>query len=108
MLYVVPLATSYFSYRFFTDSPNTKYVYGSTITSPFAAAFAFPLYVDSYTGYAFNWSDNDRAAGWLHWEFGDVAHFGGYVGFTLLFNAILFGLMIWMFNSRWRVSSSEQ
>lgn len=108
MLYVVPLATSYFSYRFFTDSPNTKYVYGSTITSPFAAAFAFPLYVDSYTGYAFNWSDNDRAAGWLHWEFGDVAHFAGYVGFTLLFNAILFGLMIWMFNSRWRVSSSEQ
>jgi len=103
VLYVVPLATSYFTYRFFEDSPNAKYVYASTITSPFAAAFAFPLYVDDYTGFAMKWED--RMGG--SYPLADVAHFGGYVGFTVLLNAVLFGLMIWMFNSRWRVSSSS-
>jgi hypothetical protein len=46
------------------------------------------------------------SSGFLKYRFEDLYHFGGYVGFTVLFNAVLLGLMIWMFNSRWRVSSA--
>jgi ABC-type transport system involved in multi-copper enzyme maturation permease subunit len=107
-LYLTPLATSYFANQYFAESPATPFVYASTITSPFAASFAFPLYVDDFHGMTIDWQPRSPdAIGFLRYPLIDMAHFAGYVGFTLALNAGLLGIMVWLFNSRWRVSSSD-
>ena len=109
LLYVAPLAASFFGNTYFPRTRGTDIVNKLTITSPFSAAFNVPIYMDDF-------SDNE--GGWQRAQSGepqvfgyplsDLEHFGGYVAFTLLFNCALFGMMIWMFNSRWRVSTSTQ
>ena len=107
LLYLTPLATSYFAHEYFPDAEGTPIVYASTVTSPFAASFAVPLFVDDHHGMTMNWSPKTSSeSGFLRYRFSDLIHFAGYVGFTVLLNSILLGLMVWMFNSRWRVSSS--
>ena len=108
LLYLTPLATSYFAYEYFPDAAGTPYLIGSTITSPFAASFGLPLYVDDFHNMTIDWQPRQRdELGFMRYAFADLAHFAGYVGFTILLNAVLMGLMVWMFNSRWRVSSSS-
>ena len=109
LMYVAPLAASFFGNEYFPQTRGAEIASAVTVTSPFAAAFELPIYVDDF--------DIDGAAGWERARSGeaslfgyplkDLRHFGGYVLFTLMLNAMLFGLMIWMFNSRWRVSSSQ-
>ncbi len=109
LMYVAPLAASFFGNEYFPQTRGAEIASAITVTSPFAAAFELPIYVDDF--------DIDGAAGWQRAKSGqsslfgyplkDLRHFGGYVLFTLTLNATLFGLMIWMFNSRWRVSSSQ-
>ena len=109
LLYLTPLATSYFAYEYFPDAEGTPIVYASTVTSPFAASFAMPLYVDdNYHEMTLrDWQPRTtNQPGFMRYPFKDLIHFAGYVGFTVLLNSILLGLMVWMFNSRWRVSSS--
>ena len=67
------------------------------MTSPFAAAFSVPLKKDPLNGSSMD-EDTFRLfpSSWTL--------FGGYLGTTLLLNAILSVLMIWLFNMRWRVS----
>ena len=59
------------------------------ITSPFSAAFALPLDVGT--------QDVPPRTGLL-------PLFYGHVAFTLLGNAVLLGIMMWLFKSRWRVA----
>ena len=109
LMYVAPLAAAFFGNEYFPQTRGAEIASAVTITSPFAAAFELPIYVDDF--------DIDGAAGWkpatrgesaiFGYPLKDLKHFGGYVLFTLTLNATLFGLMIWMFNSRWRVSSSQ-
>ena len=109
LMYVAPLAAAFFGNEYFPQTRGAEIASAITVTSPFAAAFELPIYVDDF--------DIDGAAGWKPASTGetqifgyplkDLRHFGGYVAFTLTLNATLFGLMIWMFNSRWRVSSSQ-
>ncbi len=109
LLYVAPLAAAFFGNEYFPQTRGAEIASTVTVTSPFAAAFELPIYVDDF--------DIDGAAGWqpatagepsiFQYPLKDLRHFGGYVLFTLTLNATLFGLMIWMFNSRWRVSSSQ-
>ena len=109
LMYVAPLAAAFFGNEYFPQTRGAEIASAVTITSPFAAAFELPIYVDDF--------DIDGAAGWepasrgesaiFGYPLRDLRHFGGYVLFTLTLNASLFGLMIWMFNSRWRVSSSQ-
>ena len=108
LLYLTPLATSYFAYEYFPKAEGTPIVYASTVTSPFAASFAMPLYVDDFHDMTLkDWQPRStNEAGFFRYPFRDLIHFAGYVGFTVLLNAVLLGLMVWMFNSRWRVSSS--
>jgi ABC-type transport system involved in multi-copper enzyme maturation permease subunit len=66
------------------------------ITSPFAAAFSVPL--DSSDAL----SDTDP---WMHDYFPpSVLLVGGYFLWSFLLISILSVLMIWLFNTRWRVS----
>ncbi len=107
-LYLVPLATNFFATTYFPGTPATDYVYASTVTSPFAAAFEFPIYMPETTGEGSRWSRNTSGRSVLGYPLHDLRHFGGYLLFTVLFNLTMFGLSIWMFNSRWRVSTSIQ
>ena len=80
-----------------------------TVTSPFSAAFNVPIYMEDYSDLTGGWKPAERGeANIFGYPLRDLEHFGGYVLFTLLFNAVLFGMMIWMFNSRWRVSTTIQ
>lgn len=71
------------------ETPATRVARALTMTSPFGAAFSVPL--------SFDMMDmKDRPADWQL--------FGSYVAFTAVLNGVLLSLMIWLFNTRWRVS----
>jgi ABC-type transport system involved in multi-copper enzyme maturation permease subunit len=106
LLYVAPLAASFFASTYFPESPNTRIVEGLTITSPFAAAFNFPIYMDDISSETFHWTRDTTGPSLLGYPWADLRHFGGYLLFSVLLNMILLGLSTWMFNSRWRVSSA--
>ncbi len=107
LLYVAPMAASFFANTYFPSTKGTQVVNTMTVTSPFAAAFNMPIYMDDLDTGRKNWV---RATGlerqFMGYPIKDLRHFGGYVSFTLLLNLMLFGSMIWMFHSRWRVSTS--
>ena len=107
-LYVVPLAASFFATNYFPTEPGTKYVQYSTVTSPFAAAFNVPLYIEDFSDSAPKWQNalNSSKKQFLGYPLADLAHFAGYCVFTLVLNVVLFLAMTWMFHSRWRVSIS--
>ena len=105
-LYVVPIAAAFFANNYFPAAPLTPYVDFSTITSPFAAAFNFPLYMENFSGQSPTWEPAVNQPNFFGYPLVDLQHFGGYVLFTTVFNICLFGAMIWMFHSRWRVSIS--
>ena len=107
-LYLAPLAADFFASNYFPNTRAERVVSALTITSPFAAAFHFPIYMDDLASEQYGWSRAalDDEGQILGYPLRDLQHFAGYVSFTLVFNLILFGLMIWMFNTRWRVSTS--
>ncbi len=102
-LYVAPLAASFFATNYFPTADSTPYVQYSTITSPFAAAFNFPLFMDDSSLSGPAWQ---KGTGPLGYNLTDLRHFAGYIVFTIVLNSGLLLGMIWMFNSRWRVSTS--
>jgi ABC-type transport system involved in multi-copper enzyme maturation permease subunit len=64
------------------------------VASPFAAAFATPLDVEV----SVILDEDDRPPP------GDWRLVGGFFAFTILLDVALLGVMIWMFNRRWRVA----
>ena len=108
LLYLTPLAMTYFATEYFEDANVISYIIGSNVTSPFAASFGIPLYVDDFHNMTINWEPRKTGeVGFMRYALKDLTFFAGYVGFTVLLNTVLMGLMVWMFNSRWRVSSSD-
>lgn len=111
LMYVVPLAAAFFGNEYFPNTAATKVVNATTVSSPFAAAFNVPIYMDDFGDQSSaKWTPAGEADGlqFLGYPLRDLRHFAGYCCFTLVLNAILFGLMVWMFNSRWRVATSDQ
>lgn len=109
LLYVAPMAASFFGNTYFPGTPATQAVNSVTVTSPFSAAFNFPIYMDDFGDNSTGWERaGPNTSNFFGYPLQDLKHFLGYVVFTLTFNGILFGLMIWMFHSRWRVSTSTQ
>ena len=109
LLYVAPLAASFFGNTYFPGTQGTELVNATTVTSPFSATFNVPIYMDDFDTGAGGWDRaSANAPNFFGYPLEDLKHFGGYVLFTVLFNGVLFGLMTWMFNSRWRVSTSTQ
>ncbi len=105
-LYVAPLAIAFFASNYFPTAPATPYFEFSTITSPFAAAFQFPLFTENFSNVASRWERATGTGQIFGYAFADLQHFAGYVMFTCLLNVALFLAMVWMFRSRWRVSIS--
>ena len=107
MLFLVPVAASFFASEYFPQAPATPAIQASTIASPFAAAFEFPIYMDDLAADSSKWTRPDASDSQIFgYPLKDLRHFAGYVSFTFILNVILFVLMIWMFNARWRVSTS--
>ena len=106
-LYLVPLAADFFAQRYFPDAASTDYIHAATVTSPFAAAFEMPIYMDDISSESSRWTRAEPGKGLFGYPWRDLRHFGGYLAFSLLLNGILFVSMIWMFHSRWRVSTSS-
>jgi hypothetical protein len=74
-----------------------NWIHRVAISSPFAAAFSVPLNIDPQDEAA---RGDDRPPFFPHsWAF--VA---GFFGWFIVFNGTLMVLMIWLFNTRWRVS----
>jgi ABC-type transport system involved in multi-copper enzyme maturation permease subunit len=92
VLFCAPLAARFFAEGFFPTHPATPYVVHAGLSSPFAATFALPLDV------ALTPDDSSRKVA------GHLNLFGNYVAFSTGLNVFLLLAMIWLFNTRWRVS----
>lgn len=92
VLFCLPLAMNFFAIEFYPSHPATQYIEWTGLTSPFSAAFAVKLDI------SLTETDPDALVpgSWLL--------FAAYLAFSALLNAALLGLMIWLFNVRWRVS----
>jgi ABC-type transport system involved in multi-copper enzyme maturation permease subunit len=108
VLFCAPLAMQYFADTFKPYDPlkpdvnrGTLIVRSAGFTSPFSAAAAVPLTVDTATTRERN--PTSAAATQLA-EKGNWPLFFGYLGFSLILNALLLVTMIWLFNTRWRVA----
>jgi ABC-type transport system involved in multi-copper enzyme maturation permease subunit len=91
-LFAVPLIVSFLAEAYFRFAPATAAIRQFTFTSPFAASFSLPLTLGRTDGVAAivgNWPVV-------------LAFFT----FYLLFNGGLVTGMLWLFNTRWRVSTS--
>ena len=109
-LYLAPVAVNYFAQEYFPDSPAAPVASVATAASPFAAAFSFPLYMDDFSSARENVWERASTDGLsvLGYPLADMTHFALYVAFTVSLNCILLAAMVWMFNSRWRVSTSHE
>lgn len=91
-LFCLPPAAAYFSRTFFPNTPAADFVEAAGSLSPFSAIFSLPLDVRVDPT-----QEPPVGRPWVYF---------GYVGWTLLLNLALFGLMLWFFKARWRVSTA--
>jgi ABC-type transport system involved in multi-copper enzyme maturation permease subunit len=96
LLFAAPLAVNYFAQTFFPNDAGAGVVEDASFTSPFAAAFAVPLDMGLTTDGS-QASANKAAIG--NWPL-----FLAYVVFSLGLDAALLLIMMWLFNTRWRVA----
>jgi hypothetical protein len=89
MLFMLPLAVTYFADTFFSGTPVADVVTQASFTSPFAAAFALPidLMMPGATRATANWP-----------------FFAAFELFYLALDGALLGAMPWLFNVRWRTA----
>lgn len=93
-LFIAPLAARYFAETFFAGTEGAAVVRMTSVTSPFAAAFALPLEFDN--------TMPTRGPTVSKWENLDL--FLGYLLATLSYNGILLAIIVWLFQARWRVA----
>jgi ABC-type transport system involved in multi-copper enzyme maturation permease subunit len=98
LLFCAPLAIDYFAQNFFPQTSASEAIAQLGLISPFSSSFSVPLYVDRID-VGFGQASTSSAPLQQSWGL-----YGLYVAFTVTLNALLLGLMIWLFNARWRVS----
>ena len=98
LLFCVPLAINFFAGRFFPDHPNRMIVEQLGVTSPFAAAFSVPLDMGLTAAEAGSAAAAEQQAA------GNWPLFLAYVAFAMALNGALLLVMMWLFNTRWRVA----
>jgi len=89
VLFTAPLAARFFAETFYQNAPSTQWIESAGFSSPFAATFAAPL----------DFEIPDKPARDSNWPL--VA---SYFFFSVLYNGFLLWVMVWLFNSRWRVA----
>lgn len=94
VLFCAPLAINFFGQSFLADNEGIEHLYWLGVVSPFSAAFAVPIDVST----SIEEFTYDSRSWFL---------FGGYLLFSLAFNASLLAAMVWMFTARWRVSEES-
>jgi ABC-type Na+ efflux pump permease subunit len=94
VMFCAPLACRFFAETYFPNHPNTPYVAQAGLTSPFSAAFSVPLDIGPVT--AETPTTPPPPATW--------SLFLAYCLFSLGLNATLILVMMWLFNTRWRVA----
>lgn len=95
-LFAAPLAANFFAQTFYQNTRVAEVVRGATAVSPFAATFALPLDIE-------RGQDSNLAAAGAQ-ATGELPLFLGYVGWSVLYNGVLLLVIIWLFQSRWRVA----
>ena len=109
-LFVAPVAVNFFAQNWFDGSQAATVTRWTTVASPFAAAHEFPIFVsdgaDMGSGY---WRRAPAGTPNSLWGYRlqDLTHFGLYLLTTFSLIGLLMGAMVWLFNGRWRVASSN-
>lgn len=96
-LFLAPLAARYFADTFYQGSPAAQTVAVASAVSPFTATFALPLDMDRKDRFDNPPAETAQAAG-------EPLLFAVHVVWSLLYNAAMFGLLMWLFKTRWRVA----
>jgi ABC-type transport system involved in multi-copper enzyme maturation permease subunit len=100
LLFCAPLAISFFADTFYPENSLAEKLKQVGLTSPFAATFSIPLYMDfdlNQSGWEPPPSD------WPTYVRGFLP-FAYYIAFSSGFNVLLLTTMVWLFNVRWRVA----
>ena len=95
-LFVAPMAANFFAQTFYQGTQAAQVVRGVSAVSPFAATFALPLQIDRGTG--------GNASAMQDQALGDLPVFFGHLGWAVAYNFLLLLVIIWLFQSRWRVA----
>lgn len=90
-LFLAPLAGRYFAETFYRGTAAADVVSAACAVSPYAAVFALPL-------------DVDPDAQTPEQVVGEPLLFAAHVVWSLVYNAVLLGLLMWLFQTRWRVA----
>jgi hypothetical protein len=90
-MFLGPMAITFFAETFFGGTSGASLAEAFGVLSPFAATFSLPL--DAATD---NLNSVESTA--------NAQLFFGYVGWTILYNAVLLLAMMRMFQVRWRVA----
>ena len=91
-LFCTPVAASYFANTFFRDTEAAAQVERFAVISPLATVFQVPLELEAGT-------DEERIAYAGSWHL-----VRQYAIVTVVFNIVMMGLMMWLFQTRWRVA----
>jgi len=90
-MFLAPVAVTFFAETFFQGTGGASLADKLGVLSPFAAAFALPLEVNSESGPISISTPN-------------VPIFFGYVGWSIVYNGLLLLAMIRLFEVRWRIA----
>lgn len=105
-LFCLPLAFDFFATEYFPDRPASRVIHRLTITSPFATAFNVPFDVVELPDEQKPWiPPKEGEADFLGYRWSDWSMFAQYCGFTLALNGGFMLVMVWLFTTRWRLSS---
>ncbi len=99
LLYLAPPAVAMFAQEYFPERFSKTALTAMTVTSPFSANLNIPLNPENLS------SPSATVTTRYDYVFQDFWHFAAYVAVTLLINAVLFGVMTWLFYNRWRVAN---
>jgi ABC-type transport system involved in multi-copper enzyme maturation permease subunit len=90
-MFMAPVAVTFFTGTFLSQSSGTEAANAVGVFSPFAATFALPL-------------DIERDGSSVISSGGNLDIFFGYLGWSILYNGALVLLMMRLFEVRWRVA----
>ena len=92
VMFVTPVAAQFFTETFFVGTAGAELARGLGVLSPFSAVFSMPL----------DFEDIGRES--INLVGGGYEIFGGFVLVSVVYNALLMLLLVWLFKTRWRVA----